>query len=528
MIESSSRHLEGSELAATVFALNPPTNFTNGRELLESLVHDCARACPNELKVIAGDRLRLVLSFRDQACQDPCGLSRFLALRFTVLWPRSSSPAVEVCGANCFVWRHSTDASSAALISTGDIHDRFPEAAQWVQAVSNISLKAHVEAVSTWFHAADRAGWNPTRLSLEKIESPDCYIQSGRGKEKLVEPFRSISIARTPVRSPSRIDLRIVSKTTDLRVVESIKMAFRRWWPMLRVSICHADIRQQPLVERPELSLLAIPAEEDVHDSPWIDWLRANEAADHLFKIVRVSSLYSETALTNLTFDLFMLAGGVPWTAVVGSEDETFLGLDAGHNRDSRWSRWVCARIEPSSNSITCRVARTGLAEHIPAGALEQIMPGDTRVGRATVFRDGRFHSGDMRFASLAGLAVGVAKSPSAVLYHNVHGKLRPAQFGDALRYPDGRVLMQTSSNREGQSSWKMPIRLSTQEKEHAEQAVSLTRLLCRQPALGVYSQPRLPSPVYWADLISKTNSTGWPKAVGRGLNLEAIIPQST
>ncbi|MDZ7790376.1 MAG: hypothetical protein U5L08_07785 [Xanthomonadales bacterium] len=235
--------------------------------------------------------------------------------------------------------------------------------------------------------------------------------------------------------------------------------------------------------------------------------------------------MHSRNACTNLTFDLFMLAGGIPWTTAVEQDDATVLGLDAGHNRGQRWSRWVCAQVNVGDDATSCSVVRTELAEHIPATAIERLVPSDPAARSLTVFRDGRFHSEDKRDIAPEGMTVSVVKHPRAVLYRQLNGHLQPARFGDALLYPDGRALLQSSSNNGTTSQWKMPLRLSTEHRDQIEHAIHLTTILCRQPALGVWQQPRLPAPIYWADLISKTTSEGWPKVVGRGLGLEPIIP---
>ena len=44
-------------------------------------------------------------------------------------------------------------------------------------------------------------------------------------------------------------------------------------------------------------------------------------------------------------------------------------------------------------------------------------------------------------------------------------------------------------------------------------------------PGLSLFNSSRLPGTLYYADLISKLTTSGWPKVVGRGLNLGAIIP---
>ncbi|NKI35128.1 hypothetical protein HFP89_08110 [Wenzhouxiangella sp. XN79A] len=422
---------------------------------------------------------------------------------------------------------HSERAGTGAEpISPAKIHARFPEAAQWLRSASDLSLTTHLHAASVWFRAARAAGWNPERIPLEPVDQPALAIRNGKGSSALEEPFKSIVIGRVPLRSPSRVDLTIVGRTMNGQASAAIEAAFRKWWPDLSISIRKTEILRDRLMEPPAIGVLMIPDNEDIYDSPWIDWLRASEAAGHRFRIVRESTLRSSSACTNLAFDLFMLAGGIPWTAAVSERDGAVLGLDAGHDRDRRRSRWVCSRVEIDENAISCSIVGTELAEHLPGSAIDRLLPEDRARRALTVFRDGRFHTESRQEISPNGMTVSVVKHPRAVLYRNRDGKLHPARFGDALIYPDSRLLLQTSSNRDTVSGWKMPIRIGVNDPNLISRATSLTTLLCRQPALGVFHQPRLPAPVYWADLISKTTADGWPKVVGRGLGLESIIPE--
>ena len=512
-------------LAATLFELQPPQAWSNGRELLDALIHDCACASRGELETTGGARASLVLPSWARQYHPELGLYRLVDLRFRVLWPASDSPGIEVCAGNRFMLRSDRSGTCVIPISPAEIHDRYPEAAQWLRNASDLSLKTHLHAASVWFSTAQRAGWAPRRIPLDPIETTQPKVRSGRGIQTAEEPFKSIVLAKTPLRSPRRIDLVMIGRAIRAPHIQSIESALRRWWPSLPVSIRRAEIETDPRLEPTEVGLLVMPVDEDIQHPSWIDWLRINEAAGNLFRIVREQSLGSSNACTNLAFDLFMLAGGIPWTAAVEREDETVLGLDAGHNRDQRWSRWVCARVNVRDNATSCNIVRTELAEHIPATAIERLVPPDPAGRALTVFRDGRFHSEDKRTIAPEGMTVSVVKHPQAVLYRRLNGHLLPARFGDALLYPDGRALLQTSSNKGTATQWKMPIRISTEFRTEIEKAVTLTSLLCRQPALGVFHQPRLPAPIYWADLISKTTTEGWPKVVGRGLGLESFIP---
>jgi len=150
--------MQEPELRATVFTLSPPKGFSNGRELLDSLISDTANASQGTLRLVRFQRQSLVLPRWSHKVLDPPGLHRYLDLRFRVLWPHSDSPGLEVSGGNFFTLERGSSESDFMAISLGEIHERFPEAAKWVRNVSDISLTAHIHAVSTWFRAAESAG----------------------------------------------------------------------------------------------------------------------------------------------------------------------------------------------------------------------------------------------------------------------------------------------------------------------------------------------------------------------------------
>ena len=401
-----------AELAATLFNIDPPLAWSNGRELLQALIHDCARASGGELAEAGNEQTSLVLPSWARKDLESHGLYRLVDLRFRVLWPRSDSPGLEVCAGNRFMRCAGSSGRHAIPTSPAEIHEHFPEAARWLRNASDLSLKTHIHAASVWFRAAQRAGWAPRRIPLNPITYPEPQVQSGRGMQSAQEPFKSIILAKAPIRSPRRIDLTLVGRSIGSSAVAAVESAFRRWWPSLPVAIRTANIAHRPTVEPPDLALLLIPDGEDIHHPSWIDWLRTNEATGKRFRISRESSLQDSSACTNLTLDLFMLAGGVPWTALVDKADRTVLGLDAGHNRDHHWSRWVCAQVDVDRNEVSCTTVRTELAEHIPDSSIDRLLPSGRSEWNATVFRDGRFHTESRQQIAPNGMAVSVVKHP--------------------------------------------------------------------------------------------------------------------
>ena len=68
------------------------------------------------------------------------------------------------------------------------------------------------------------------------------------------------------------------------------------------------------------------------------------------------------------------------------------------------------------------------------------------------------------------------------------------------------------------------PVRLSTGFARPEELAAVFLHQQA-MPGLSLFHMSRLPGTLYFADLVSKLTADGWPKVIGRGFNLPAIVP---
>lgn len=113
-------------------------------------------------------------------------------------------------------------------------------------------------------------------------------------------------------------------------------------------------------------------------------------------------------------------------------------------------------------------------------------------------------------------------KSAKAILWQASENLERPAQFGDAVIDEHDEVLLQTVPQEI--HDYIHPVRLALQGGD----AVTLATTFLHQhaiPGLSLFRMSRLPGALYFADLVSKLTSDGWPKAVGRGFNIPHVIP---
>ena len=93
--------------------------------------------------------------------------------------------------------------------------------------------------------------------------------------------------------------------------------------------------------------------------------------------------------------------------------------------------------------------------------------------------------------------------------------------FGDKFETPNGHKLVQTQYSKAEEYQGPLEI-ISLGQNSFNDLAFDQFISLCSMPMLSFSNRPRLPAPIYWADLISKLDTTKWAKAVGRGFKLSA------
>jgi hypothetical protein len=270
------------------------------------------------------------------------------------------------------------------------------------------------------------------------------------------------------------------------------------------------------------MNLVLIGDSDDLSDMPTFrDELRAAEAAGIRFKLAKMGSLSSPYPAQNIAYDMFVIAGGKPW--MPANIQPAFCCMDAGHDKVSSKSRWVKVETDEHQVIKTVRVIDTGLAEHMPSGLVSEMWP---LIPSAIVCRDGKLSQEravmEAQAAAEGRPLIESKKSPKAVLWRSTENGVGPAQFGDALIDDHDEILLQTVP--QVVQDYIHPVRLAVQGGNPKDLSTAFLHQHA-MPGLSLFRMSRLPGALYFADLVSKLTSDGWPKSVGRGFRIPMVIP---
>jgi hypothetical protein len=385
-----------------------------------------------------------------------------------------------------------------------------------------VPLTEHVRLIDRFIGDLQDAGWALAQAQLTPLTITAPHVRNGNGVHMLPSE-RFHTLVRRPLGWPEvGRDLAIIARGAGradqaaIQLAQGLEAVFGRnaaWTPRIRAA---------STLSAEAVHVVLLSDQEDLMDLHELRaMLRRAETAGCRFKLVKASTLRKPYPAQNVAYDLFLLAGGRPWTPA--EPQFAFCSLDAGHNAEQGRSRWVKFETDNLQVVTEIRAIETGLAEHIPADVLPQLWPGDAK---AVLCRDGRMSQERAALQARATTerrpTLEAKKSPKAIIWQDSEGVLTPALFGDAVMDDQGEILMQTV--RQNALDYIHPVRLSIQGGDRLE---LMTAFFNQQaiPPLSLFHLPRLPGALYFADLISKLSHDGWPKAIGRGFSLPQIIP---
>jgi hypothetical protein len=495
----------------------------SNRDLWRSLCEDVTRLFPE--KYSATTKRPFTLRVDTEVAMSPDKrLRRYRLLQANVI--RRPIAILELSGANLF-----TDTQGKVLDSEA-MEANMPNAA-WVRKAGCISLSEHLRLINDFLIAADEADWYLPPVELRSVELPPVQLCQDDVIIDYQNGHRMKPLLRHPAHYPPPWTLGLAADTLPAQTtLARLQRAFVDLFPDQRARP-RATVAMQPsssLESDADVMLILVPAHEDLTTTRWTTLLRRLEAAGRRFKIAKPETLRNCYACQNLLYDLFLLAGGVPWTVrTQRGRNDLMLALDAGHSSEREVSRWVKSLFRTADNSISLSIHESygGTAEHLEESALDTLLK-QGADGVSTVHRDGRFLREKAAFLKRIPPGVNhvleVTKHPHALLYRGSVDSPQPTSFGDTVTYPDHSVLVQTIEQKP--SDYRRPLRIrSVSGRTVSEEALLDLLSLCKAPTLGLYNHSRLPADIYWADLVSKLTRTGWIKGVGRGFNLECIIP---
>ncbi|MGJ4802464.1 hypothetical protein [Luteimonas sp. SDU82] len=396
-----------------------------------------------------------------------------------------------------------------------------PRYAIWARQAGRVSLSEHVQLIEQFVEHVMDSGWILEQPELAPFRVAPPRIRNGRTVGWL--PTTGCGqLARYPVLDiAAGTDFVVVGKgAMARRAATSLEQAFSRCFP--GSSVRSAVVSCSGKVSPSAVSLVLLDDRKDLaqnHEAR--DILRDAEAGGSRFKLAKASSLLNPYPTQNIAYDLFQVAGGRPWEPAI--PQPSFCSMDAGHSVEQGKSRWVKVESDARQRIFDIKAFVTPLAEHIPedcVGALWPLQDG------AIACRDGRLSqergSWEARAAAENRQLIEAKKSPKSILWRADGGRIMPAEFGDAIVDDHGEVLLQTAP--QNVADYLHPVRLATRSGQAVEMATAFLHQYA-MPGLSLFHMSRLPGTLYFADLISKLTSDGWPKVIGRGFRLPSLVP---
>ena len=397
-----------------------------------------------------------------------------------------------------------------------------PQYARWARHAGAISLSEHVRLIGLFVEDLLDAGWLLQHSPLNPIKISPPAVRNGRGVISL-PVGRLQSVVQEPAQTTAGgLGFCVVypESATAARAGERLTRAFAE-------TFGRSAGRMPPVQNGRQLSgsmvnLLLLDDQSDLNNMPELrNELRVAEAAGSRFKLAKLSSLRSPYPARNIAYDMFVIAGGKPWVPA-GPQPE-FCSMDAGHDRERRISRWV--KIESDAQQSLTQVAfhDTELAEHVPRTLVDTLWPA---AQSGIICRDGKLAQEkaamEARAAREGKSLMESKKSPKAILWKETDGRIQSADFGDGVFDDHGELLLQTVPQKA--DDYIHPVRLTM----NGGDAIELATAYLHQhaiPGLSLFHMSRLPGTLYFADLVSKLSSDGWPKAIGRGFQIPGVIP---
>lgn len=505
--------MTGQALAATICALPGRGDREAPRDVWSELAATLCATDPGAFHQLP-IRYRLLVTDTKKVSPDG-GYWQFRTLNVQPRVKRDALVLLDIDVGNWFCAANVVDVS---------IRAEFIPDAKWVRDVASIALREHVERASRVFKSLKAAGWAVERAKLTSLPLVPPTIETASGCVDYT-PDRMSNIARMCFDRGSQPVFGVM-QLEGRGSVSKAESVLRDTWRGLARCGTALNIREvgDPCEREGFAVLVLIPDSVDLSVRPDLrDRLRDWEAAGCRFKLTRTTSLDNRFSVQNICFDLAGIAGAMRWHAARDSRQ--VIAFDAGHDTATRRSRWACAEIDRRLQVEHLRAIDGDLAEHIPDTVAEQFWP---RQPDSMVLRDGRLARERVAFTRRAKddgrWILEVKKHPHAVLFRRNKDSNQPqgARYGDALVDPHGDVLLQTIS--QGGGECVHPVRVSTDEVDRGEQLQALFDQTAVR-TLSMFRPARLPGGIYWADLASKLDRTGWSQVIGRGWKLAAVVP---
>lgn len=503
-----------TEFCASIFGLTEPGRRIPAKELWAEIAHDVAGEFNDRYSYREDWNYSIVV--RDAASISPDKtLARYRTIDAGIRRQPGRPTLLDLSVGNFFCKAQAELGERLHVVND-------PRFSKWARQAGQVPLHEHVRLVELFVEHVMDAGWMLEKSEITQFRVRPPMVRNGRG-ESLLPTKGFVQLARYPcVDVPSDTAFVVVDPSSSVarQTAHSLVQAFQGCFPgsLVRDTIVSCSRRMVPSA----INLVLLGEHDDLRELHEMrDMLRQAEAEGWRFKLAKAASLSKPYPTQNIAYDLFQIAGGRPW--VPAFPQPPFSSMDAGHSVEVRKSRWVKVESDSQLRIQDVKAVQTPLAEHVPVECIDAMWPSQRE---AIVCRDGRFSQErglmEARALSEERILIEAKKSPKAIMWRLNGTDTRPAEFGDAVMDEHGEVLLQTMPQDE--RDYVHPLRLLI----NGGRAEEMTTAFLHQhamPGLSLFRMSRLPGTLYLADLISKLTSDGWPKAIGRGLQLPSLVP---
>lgn len=501
-------------LRASIYGLMEPSRRVSARELWAEIAGNVAAEFSDDYLHDDDWGYRLVVR-ADTLLSPDKAIVRYRTIRASIRRRPGAPTLLDLSVGNLFSRAESSVPDAIQIVDD-------PRYAQWARHAGQVPLQAHAQLIERFIADVQDAGWGLEQAKLQALNIGAPQVRNGAGVRAL-PAGKFNQLARAPATSPpADIDLVIVQprRSRSPRAAGQIEAAIQSMFGHRGAWAPRITSANEP--REGAVSLILLDDGSDLAEEHELrEMLRLAESRGCGFKLAKTSSIAKPYPTQNIVYDLFTIAGGRPW--VPADAQPALCSLDAGHDKTGGRSRWVKVETDRQHAIVGVNVIDTQLAEHIPADVLPRLWPADPE---AILCRDGRMSQEraliETRAASENRPLIEAKKSPTAILWRGADAELGPALFGDAVVDEHGEVLIQTVP--QDVRDYRHPVRLTVSGGDTVEMT---TTFLHQQavPGLSLFHMSRLPGALYFADLVSKLTSDGWPKAVGRGFRVPGIIP---
>jgi len=287
-----------------------------------------------------------------------------------------------------------TNTIEMKVLPNNELNLQYRSESAWIRKMSQIGLSQHLDTVARFVSRLRDANYKIQSCAVQSSTNSTFRFRNGDGVTKSSFP-KSKLLLRHPLELPQPWEIHVICQEKSFSVWRTaLVRAFQALFPMggTRLKHIRPDSEFSGCKEERALGLVVLDEGIDLDNSRGNEYVQELESSGSLFRLVRSSTLQNVYAPENLAYDMFVLAGGVPWQVFDETVlDTQYLAFDAGHLHKKRTSRWVGLKFDGNDNRISVIHRDTELAAHLSRNFFELVMSLKDPARATRIFRDGRF-----------------------------------------------------------------------------------------------------------------------------------------